>query len=216
MHIKRKTIGRFWPIQRTGTKYVAVPSHQQRDSVPLIVMMRDVLKIVKTKKEMKKILNEKKLHVNGKVVKEPNFPLMLFDTIQIPLTKKAYRVVLDNKRFALEEEKDEDSHKKIYRVIGKKVLSGNKIQVNLSHGKNILSNEKISTGDFVVLDNKKNSIIKIFSLKKDSEVLVVDGKHAGKSGKIKDIVEQGEQKVAIIKTKEGEVKANINNVFAKE
>ena len=26
MHIKRKTIGKLWPIPRTGSKYLAVPT----------------------------------------------------------------------------------------------------------------------------------------------------------------------------------------------
>ena len=56
MHIKRKTIGNFWPVPRTGTKYMAVPSHEENNSLSLILVIRDVLKLVKTKKELKKVI----------------------------------------------------------------------------------------------------------------------------------------------------------------
>ena len=61
MHIKRKTMPKFWPVARTGSKYMAVPSHEQRSSVPLIMVIRDMLKLVKNKKELKKVMNEKKI-----------------------------------------------------------------------------------------------------------------------------------------------------------
>ena len=92
MHIKRKTIGNFMPVPRTGTKYMAVPGHNQRDSMSLILVMRDILKLVKTKKELKKVLNEKKVLVNGKIVNETNYPLSLYDVLGLPSAKKYYRV----------------------------------------------------------------------------------------------------------------------------
>jgi len=216
MHIKRKTIGNFWPIQRTGDKWMAVPTHNQRNSMPLMIVARDVLKIVKSKKELKKILNEKKIIINGKIVKETNYPIGLFDSLSIPLMKKQYKVVLKNKRFDFVEVSEKQSETRVYKVIGKRQMAGKKVQVNLSNGRNILTSEKIAVGDFVVMDNLKNKILKIISLKKDVEVLVIAGKHTGKSGKIKEILKAGENSVAEIKTKEGEIKANIKNIFAIE
>ena len=58
MHFKRKTIGKFWPIARKGTKYVAVPDHNQYESLPLVVVIRDMLKLVRTTKELKKLLED--------------------------------------------------------------------------------------------------------------------------------------------------------------
>lgn len=214
MHIKRKTIGNFWPIQRTGNKWMAVPTHNQRNSIPLIIVIRDILKLVKNKKELKKVLNEKKIMINGKIINETNYPLCLFDSISIISMKKHYKVVLKNKRFDLVEVSEKESDSRVYKVIGKKQLTDKKIQINLTNGRNILTSEKIATGDFVVLDNLKNKISKIISLKKDIEVLIIAGKHIGKSGKIKEMLHEGENIIAVIKTKEGEIKANVKNVFA--
>lgn len=216
MHIKRKTIENFWPIQRTGSKWMAVPSHNQRSAIPLITASRDILKIVKNRKELKKIINEKKITINGKIVKETNYPLSFFDVLGLPSIKKYYRIMLKNKRFNLVEISEKEAQNRIYRVIGKKQLSKDKVQINLECGRNILSNEKIKLGDFVQVDNIKNKIMKIIELKKDVEVIAIAGKHVGKSGKIKELIKEGENLVVAVKTKEGEIKANVKNIFAIE
>ena len=215
MHIKRKTIENFWPIQRTGSKYVAVPSHDQRSALPLIIVIRDLLAMVKTKKELKKLLNEKKITVNEKIVRETNYPLRLYDSLGFPSLKKYYKISL-KKRFVVIPASESEAREKIVKVIGKKLLPGKKVQLHLTGGRTVLSNEKADVGDFAVIDLLKNKITKIIQLKKDTEILVIAGKHIGKTGKIKEIAKEGAAVVATIKTHDGEIKANIKNVFAKE
>lgn len=203
------------PVARTGTKYMAVPSHNQRDSMSLIMVMRDVLKLVKTKKELKKILNEKKVAVNGKIVKEINYPVTLFDSIAIPSVKKFYKVNLKNKYEVMPVD-EKATTTRIYEVIGKKLLAGKKVQLNLSQGRNMVSAEKINVGDYAIVDLAKNKITKVISLDKGVEVIVIAGKHSGEEGKIKEILTSGDQKVAVIKTHKEEIKSNIKNIFVKE
>ena len=52
VHLKRQNIGKFWQIPRKGTKYLTVASHNQKKSIPLVVFMREILKIVRNKKEL--------------------------------------------------------------------------------------------------------------------------------------------------------------------
>lgn len=205
---------KFWPVPRTGTKYLAVPSHEQRNSAPLILIMRDMLKLVKSKKELKKALNEKKIEVNGKIVKELNYPVALFDFIAIPEAKKFYQAVLENKRMALAEVKKEETSVRVFKVIGRKILAKNKIQLNLNLGRNILSPEKINVGDFVLFDMEKNKILKVIPLEKNVSVVIVEGKHIGKKGKIAELAKEGENLIAKIKTSSGEeINSNVNNIF---
>ncbi|MBI2628533.1 30S ribosomal protein S4e, partial [Candidatus Pacearchaeota archaeon] len=70
MHITRHNTSKRWPIPRKGTKYLVVPSRGNNDSIPLLIIMREILGIVKTRKELKKILNEKKVKINGLAIKE--------------------------------------------------------------------------------------------------------------------------------------------------
>lgn len=211
MHIKRKTMPKVWPLATQGTKYLAVPSHNQRTAMPLIVCLRDLADLVKSKKELKKILKEKKVHVNGKIVIETNYPISLFDIISIPSAEKVYQLDLKSKRYSLEEIKKEEV--RFYKVIGKKQLAKDKQQINLSDGKNIISNEKLETGDFVSYE--KGKISKVIKIKKGTEVLAINGKHIGQTGKVSELKKEGMNEIAEITTKKGMIRVNLNNLFIK-
>ena len=103
----------------------------------------------------------------------------------------------------------------MHKVIGKKLLPNKKQQINLTNGKNLLTSEKVNVGDFVLIGDE-NKIVKVIALKKDVEVIAIKGKHIGKEGKIKDIIKEGENTLAILITpSKEEVKVNIKNLFAK-
>lgn len=213
MHKKRKTIPNFWPLARTGTKYVSKATHDAKNSIPLMIALRDMLGIVKDRKELKKALHDKKIVINGKIVREENYPLSLCDSLSMPSINKHFRMWIKGKRFEMVEINENESTNRVYKIIGKKKLAGNKVQINLDSGRNIISNEKLETGNFLVIDNLKNKIEKIISVDKNVEVIAIKGKHMGKTGKIKEIVMEGEQKIALVKTKDEEIKANVNNLY---
>jgi len=215
MHIKRKTIPKFWPISRSGTKYMTVATHDRSNSIPLMVVMRDILGLVKNRKELLKVLHEKKILVNGKLVNDKGYPLLLFDSLSIPSISKHYKINLNGHKFCLNEVSEKESKTKLYKVLKRTMLPGKKLQVNLSGGKNLLTSEKLETGEFVLLGND-NKFIKKITLQKGEEVLVVKGKHMGKTGKILAIEKIGEDTIATISTKEGELKLNIDTLFALE
>lgn len=215
MHIKRLTVGKFWPVPRKGTKYLAVPKHNKIKAIALVVVMRDILKLVRNKRELKRLLNEKKVLVNGKAVKETNYPLSLFDILSLHELKKSYKVLLSKeKKMIFEEVSGKESEMKVYKVLDKKILPGKKIQLNLMDGRNIISKEKVNVGDsikFNLKDNKEEGVIK---LEKGKEVFITDGKHAGYEGKIEDIMERGGKKLAKISTENGRVNVWIKNIIA--
>ena len=72
--------GKAYLFQK-GTKYLIVPSHSKKSGIPLLIVMREVLKLVNTRKELKKILLENKVLVNNKPIREENYSLVLFDTL---------------------------------------------------------------------------------------------------------------------------------------
>jgi small subunit ribosomal protein S4e len=214
MHFKRKTIPKFWPIPRKGTKYIAVPSHNQYDSIPLVVVMRDILKFVKNKKELKKLLNEKQILVNYKVVKETNYAISLLDILGFPAMKKNYKAILSqHKKIEFLEVSGKEAETKVYKVIGKKVLPKNKIQINLMNGRNIFTKEKVKTGDSVLFDLKTNKIIKFIPLEKGKNVYITEGKHAGKTGKINELVERGGKRIAKISTEQEKINVWIKSIL---
>ena len=199
MHINRSNIEKFWPIPRKGNKMIALSDHNQRESIPLVVVMRDILKLVRNKKELKKLLNEKQVLINTKIVKETNFPISLFDTLTLIGAKKSYRAELSLfKKMMFNEITEKESHTRLYKVMNKKILSDKTTQVNLIHGVNINTKEKVTTGDSVVYDFKEKKIIKTIPMEKGKNAHVIEGKHAGKNGKITEIVERGGKQIAKI------------------
>ena len=217
MHLKRNKIGKFWPVERKGTKYLTVSAHNQNESIPLVVVMRDVLKIVRNKKELQRLINEKSIKINQKEIKETNYPVSLFDTINLLTIKKNYQAILSkNKKMIFEEISEKDAETKIFKVINKKILPGKKIQLNLLQGKNIISKEKIQTGNSLVLNLKDNVIKKIIPIVKGSNVFVMKGKHMGVKGKIESIEEEGGKEIAKISSDKEKINVWTKNIIAIE
>src|SRR3989344_5702124 len=122
MHITRHNTSKTWPIPRKGTKYLVYPS-RGNNSLPLLIAMREALGIVKTRKELKKILNENKILVNGRIIKEDKTSLALFDVISIGSLNKNYKLIFSDKgKFSLVEIKDNEASSKICKIIGKNML----------------------------------------------------------------------------------------------
>jgi len=216
-HINRKNIGKFWPIPRKGTKYIAVASYNKSDSIPLVVIARDILKIVRNKKELQRLINEKKIKINHKEIHETNYPVCLFDIINLPDMKKNYRATFsEKKKMIFEEISDKESETKIFKVLNKKILPGKKVQLNLMHGKNIISKEKANTGDSLLLNLKENSIIKIITMEKGKKVFVMKGKHAGENGKIENIMERGGKTIVKIISDKGKINVWVKNIIIVE
>lgn len=200
MHINRKNTGRFWPIPRKGTKYIAVSTHNRKSSMPLSVIMRDILKSVKNSKELKKLLNEGKIKINGKEIRDVKYPVGLFDILSF--SNKNYRSNFNGKKTFFEEVKNEEAHTKIIKIIGKKKLRDNVIQINLMDGRNIITSEKAEINDSILYDFNSKKIKKVIKMENGSHGFVIKGKHSGQKGKILDIINVGGKELAIIDNKE--------------
>jgi len=192
MHIKRNEMPKTWPLPRKGTKFVVVPSHNKENSIPLLIILRDILQIVKNRKEAKKIINGKKVKINFKFVKDVKQALQLFDILT--LDNKNFRVVFKNKKFSLQEIGNEET--KISKIIGKKILKKNQIQFNFLDGSNLLVKEKAKVGDSIIINLKTKKIEKILPFKEKAKVIFIAGKHIGEEGKIKEIKE-GEKLIKV-------------------
>jgi len=204
MHQTRNEVPRTWPIARKGTKYIVVASHNKKEGIPLLFVLRDMLKVVKNRKELKKVLHERKIKVNGKKIREEKYALTLFDIIE--LGEKSYKLILKNKKFMLQETKDKE---KTVKVIGKKALKGNILQINLSDGRNLVSKEKLRVGDSLVL-NFEGKIIKKLELKENAKIIVTGGSHLGEEGKIEKL----EKNKAIISIEKEEINLDLKKIMA--
>jgi small subunit ribosomal protein S4e len=209
MHLKRSRVPKTWPLVRKGKKYVVKPSHSLKSGIPLLIVLRDILGLAETKKEVKKLLNLGKIKVNGKTVKQENFSLMLFDNLD--LNDKKFRVVLEKKKFGVVEIESKEAEKKIAKVIGKKILREGRTQINLSDGRNFLTEERVKVGDSVLIALKENKILEILEFKEKSKIMFLSGKHIGKIGKVESIDEK--RKIITLKVGEEKINTKLKNLM---
>ncbi len=189
--MKRNTAPKNWPVPRKGNKFIVRTNFGNEKGMPILLLLRDVLGIAKTRKEVKKALHAKNVLINGKSVKDEKNPAMLFDVVTIVPSKKNYRLTLsENGKFKLEEIKSTEIDKKVTKIIGKKILKGKKTQLNFNDGRNLLSDIKCKVNDSVLIDLKNKKIIRCLELKDKANVIVIAGKHAGEFGKIESIDEK--------------------------
>jgi small subunit ribosomal protein S4e len=88
----------------TGT-WAPKPSsgpHKTRECLPLIVFLRNRLKYALTGKEVKSILMQRLVKVDGKVRTDSTYPAGFMDVISIEKTGENFRLVYDTKgRFTI-------------------------------------------------------------------------------------------------------------------
>ncbi len=187
-HIKKTVMPKTWPVPRKGKgkRYVAVPSHNTGKGISLLFLLRDVLKIANTRKEVRHMTLNGMVSINNKVRHDENFPVNVLDVVSLNTSEDSryYRLEIVNKKFNLVTIDAKDADSKIVKIIGKKILGDGKVQMNLRDGQNFLNKDKFSVGDSVVLDTKKDKISKVLGLRKGAKVEIIGGKHAGEKGEL--------------------------------
>ncbi len=214
-HLKRQKTPKNWPIHRKGTKYVVRPNFNLQKGVPVLIILRDMLKLAQNRKEVKKALHLKHILLNNRVVKDEKNSALLFDTLAIMPLKKYYRIELLKKGvFKLEEINESEANQKISKIINKKTLKNKKVQLNLFDGRNFASDIKCKVNDSVLTDFKEKKIKTCLPLKEKARVIVFAGKHSGEKGVI-DKIKQ-ERKMISLKTDKGKINVLIKQLMVVE
>jgi small subunit ribosomal protein S4e len=186
-HQKRVAAPVSWPITRKTHHWVVganAGSHSKEKGIPLLVIVRDMLKLANNAKEAKRIINEGNISVDGRARNDYKYMVGLFDIISIPSTNEYYRVLLDKQnRFKLY--KEDSNAPKLCRINNKTVVKKGTVQLNLHDGSNILASNDYKTFDTVLLQDRK--IVKHIAYKPGNLAMVVGGEHSGEIGKIKQI-----------------------------
>lgn len=197
--LKRKPAPKFWPIHRKEFFWVVKPSpgpHSLKNCLPLTIVLRDILKFAKTRKEAKTIVSQGKVYVDGKVRREDDFPVGLMDVISISDVDKYFRIVPSRKGLILHPISKEESDFKLCRIENKKVVENGHVQLNLHDGSNILvkvvdpkkpQEDTYKTLDSVKIDLPERQILQQVKMKENDFAIITSGKNIGKHGKIIEI-----------------------------
>lgn len=190
-HLIRINAPRTWQIKRKEDKFITRPNPGQSSmemGMPLSLVLKDMLGLAKTSRDIKYLLNNQEVLVDHRRRKEPKFITGFMDVISIPSIKKDYRMIINDKgRIGLIEISKEEANIKLCKIIGKSPIKG-KLQLNLSDGKNILTDKNdYKIGDIIVYDLINNKVKDVIKLEKNSSIFLIGGKYIGESGKVVDI-----------------------------
>jgi len=87
---------------------------------------------------------------------------------------------------------------KIGKVIKKTAVKKGKITITLHDGKTIIADNNVKPGDSVIISLPENKINKLLKLENGAKCYIMDGKHIGHIGELKEIIktETSKQKIA--------------------
>lgn len=182
-HLKRLVAPRSWNIARKERTWTTKPmpgKHSLEGALPISTILRDYLKVCDNNREAKIILHNRDVFVDQRVVNKPKYPVGLMDIISIPKIKLHVRAMLDKHgRIEFVPIKAADSKWKLTRVENKRNIKGGHTQINLHDGTNILSKEKVKTGDVLQLSLPDLKVKKVLKFKKGAQSLIIGGAHVG-------------------------------------
>ena len=198
--LKREPSPAFWPIRRKQMTWAPTTRpgpHPRERSLPLVIVLREILGYAKTSGEAIRIINAGKVKVDGVVRRDHRFPLGLMDVLQIQGADQIFRV-LPRPSHGLTpmpiEEKEAGF--KLCKIVGKKTVEGGKTQLNFHDGRNLIvqradtrqkSETELKVGGAVQLGLPDQKMMRLVPFQPGAIGLVVDGRNQGLFGKISSI-----------------------------
>jgi small subunit ribosomal protein S4e len=188
--VKRQISPNFWAIKRKQGQFVIRVNpgpHPKQRAYPLGMVLRDVLKVARTREEADRILKSNKVKVDGIIRRDPNFAVGLMDVVELALGE-AYRMVPKNSDLltpiGIEEA---EKGMKLIKITSKTAIRENKMQYGFHDSKTLISSQNLKVGDTCVIELPEVKIKNHIAFEKDSTVLIITGENAGNIGKIEDI-----------------------------
>jgi len=191
-HQKRLSVPKSWPVERkteTFTVKAGAGPHGEA-GVPLLIVLRDVLGYVDSRKEARYALNQDNVVINGSVVSDEERPVGMFDILAFREREEYYRVFPgEGGRLALTAIDPDSAESKLGKIVGKSQIPGGDTQLTLHDGHTLVvaDGSEYAGGDSIVIANEDDEIVAHFPYEEGALVTTVAGEHAGEIGTIDEI-----------------------------
>lgn len=199
-HLKRIRAPDFWNVPKKDRKWVVRPRpgpHKIFESIPLSILLRNVLNLVDTGTDARKIIKAKEIFVDGRPRRDHKYPVGLMDVVEIPKMKKQYRIVPGKKGLDIIEITKTEAKLKLCRIEEKTLLKKGHLQLNLHDGRNIIipvkdpkksKGDVYKTGDSVLIELPSQKIINHVKMEKENLAIITKGQNIGKIAKIQKVI----------------------------
>lgn len=199
-HMKRLAAPRHWRIKRKVHPFTIRPNpgaHPLHESLPLGVVVRDMLNLTSTLTETRRVITQGQVKVDGRTRKDYKFPVGLMDVIEIPETNTRLRIVPDSRHLLqLVKITKKEQALKPCKITGKNTVAKGHIQLHLHDGRTILlpvkdpkakPKETYRPGDMLLIKLSDQTIQNHVPLKEGITAVITGGDHTGFVGKLTKI-----------------------------
>jgi small subunit ribosomal protein S4e len=191
-HQKRLSVPDTWPVERKTEKFTvkADAGPHGEAGVPLLIVLRDVLGYVDSRKEARYALNQGTVHINGDRVNDEERPVGMFDILAFDEREEFYRVFPgEGGRLALTPIDEDSAGSKLGKVVGKRHVPGGDVQLTLHDGETLLVEDEnaYDPDDSLVVANEGDEIVAHFEYEEGALVTAVAGAHSGEIGTVEEI-----------------------------
>ncbi len=187
-HLKRHHAPKTWPILRKEAVFITRPypsGHGFALSVPLSVVLRDMLGICQTAAEGKRLMQHEEVLIDGKPQKDVKANLGLFDVLSFPKDGTSRRLSLDDQgRLALVDIPNSEDKCKPCRIVKKTLVKG-KMQLGLHDGRTLFHDGPCKVGDSLIVEIPSGKPVKRLELKENASIFLIKGKYKGVIGTLK-------------------------------
>ncbi|WP_298669575.1 30S ribosomal protein S4e [uncultured Methanofollis sp.] len=192
-HVKRLTAPTSWQIAKKEETFITktCPGPHSASALPIAVWLRDKMGLAGNMKEVKRILGQRQVIVNGKAVTNPKIGLGIFDIVSMPKMNRYYRILMNKTGRLVSIEIDAEAAKtRLCKIANKTTVKGGKVQLNLLYGANVLADNTYKPKDSVVLTlegDERFKIVDHYPFAVGNMAMVIGGQHSGRIGKITEI-----------------------------
>jgi small subunit ribosomal protein S4e len=219
-HLKRLNAPKHWMLDKLGGVWAPRPStgpHKLRECLPLIILLRNRLKYALNTKEVKYILMQRLIKVDGKARTDKTYPAGFMDVIGIEKTNEYFRLMYDVRgRFSIHRVGAEEAKYKLCRV--KQLEMGpKKVPYVVTHDGRTLRypDPLVAVNDTIKLNLETGKIDEFVKFETGNLAMISGGKNTGRVGVIVSRERhQGSFDIVHVKDSAGHVFATrLGNVF---
>eukprot|EP00746_Dinoflagellata_sp_MGD_P145759 gnl/MRDRNA2_/MRDRNA2_78328_c0_seq2.p1 gnl/MRDRNA2_/MRDRNA2_78328_c0~~gnl/MRDRNA2_/MRDRNA2_78328_c0_seq2.p1 ORF type:complete len:253 (+),score=-6.29 gnl/MRDRNA2_/MRDRNA2_78328_c0_seq2:63-821(+) len=176
-------------LKKLGGIFAPKPSagpHKKNLCLPVILLIRDRLKLALNGRDVKSVLMQRLVRIDGKVRTDSTYPVGFQDVVSIDRSNEHFRILIDPKgRFVLHSIPQKEASYKLCRI--KKVVHCRRgLPIVVSHDARSLHvlEQHSKVNDTVVFNISSNTIMERLKFEAANLVVVTNGHNAGRIGLI--------------------------------
>jgi len=187
--LKRLAAPKTWMLDKLSGVFAPRPStgpHKLRESLPLIILMRNRLKYALTGREVRLILRQRLVKVDAKIRTDSTFPAGFQDVISISKTGENFRLLYDTRgRFAILPISAEEAKYKLCKIKKRWLGAKGVPYINTHDGRTIrYPDPAFDANDSIKLNLETGKIVDHVKFEVGNLCMITGGRNLGRVGVI--------------------------------